>query len=108
MVLLDDGREVGVPVAYLSPELTPRMADERRWPDTPPFEPPEEEVDGGEPSDHGGEATDSAAVTRAALVEEADGPIDVAEQMDTLPARVFFAGKGGNVEAGRQRRVFFE
>ena len=54
-VLLDEPREVKIPVEYLSAELVPRTVDERLLTAPPPFErpgEPEVEVEGPESPDH--------------------------------------------------------
>ena len=80
-VSLDDGREVEIPVEYLSSELVPGTMDERQLTAPPPIEPPEEpemEIEGPDRSTH-----DDAAAMRASEQDEAtDGPIDVDEKMD--------------------------
>ena len=53
--VLDDGREVEIPVEHLNAEIVPRTVDERQRTAPPPFEPPDEpevEVEGPERSDN--------------------------------------------------------
>ena len=89
-VLLDDGREVEISVAYLSAELVPRTMDERQLAAAPPLEPPDEpgaEVEGPERLDNDVDMTDAVAMRATGEGEATDGPIDVDENMDTLRAR---------------------
>ena len=89
-VLLDDGREIEIPVEYLSVELVPRTMDERLLTAPPPFEPPDEpevEVEGPESPDHDVDMTGAAAVRATGEGEATYGPTDVDEKIDTLRAR---------------------
>ena len=64
-VPLDGGREVEIPVEYLSAELVPRTMDERLLTAPPPFEPPDEsevEVEGPTSPNCDVDMTDAATV----------------------------------------------